>query len=115
MLEAVEGVGLHKLGLEIMDLMAEMLGMVVKVIRLQSQEQTKSSVQEAVVVQEMVLMELVDPAQEMVVDLQAQVKRTAEVAVVAAEQMGVIAWFNKVETVVVELSLLDMIPQILCL
>jgi hypothetical protein len=43
----------HKLGLELLVIMP---GMVVKVILLLSQEQTKSSVQEAVVVLEVVLM-----------------------------------------------------------
>jgi hypothetical protein len=68
--EAVEAVELRKLGVEIvffLDIMEPMVGTVVKAILRLLQEQTKSSVQEAVVVQGMVLMELVELAQEMLV------------------------------------------------
>jgi hypothetical protein len=66
--EAVEGGERHKLGVEILEITVSMVGMVVKVILRPSQEQTKSSVQEAVVVQGMVLRELVQLAQAMLVN-----------------------------------------------
>ena len=88
--EAVEGVERHKLGVEILmfiHITVPEVVMVVKVILLLSQEQTKSSVQEAVVVQEVVMiaLDLVELAQEMLVCLAGPAKRTAEVAVVAAK------------------------------
>ena len=66
--EAVEGGGRHKLGVEILEITVSMVGTVVKAILRLLQEQTKSSVQGAVVVQGMVLMESVELAQETVVN-----------------------------------------------
>ena len=103
--EAVEGVERLKLGVEIgmfLEVMVLMVGMVVKVILRLSQEQTKPSVQEAVVVQEVVLTELVDLAQAMLVIPAHSATRTVEVAVVAVAQ---IAQFKEVAMVVVALSL----------
>lgn len=88
-----------------------MVEKVVKVIILQSQEYFKSSVQEAVVVEELIV-EQVELAQELVVILVETARQTEEVAVVVLHQ---VYQGTKAAVVVVELWLLVMILQILCL
>ncbi len=88
------------------------VGRVVKVILLLLQEQTKFSVQEALLVQEIVLLSKVELAQEIVVRLVLPAYRTVGVAVVPKMNLHHV---QMLEVVAVELWLLVMILQILCL